>query len=409
MLATRLPTWIVAIAVVVVLQTVSATLGRLVPVAAPAFTAEFGWDKAWVGYLSATNIVGALFVLTAGIGFMHRLGGVRALQLSLLIGAASLLLYVVPSISLALLASACIGLGNGTANPAGSEVLQRFTPRAHRNLVFSIKQAGVPLGGIIGGLAIPPLIEAMGWRFAAVVVAVACAVVVLLTWPLQARIDLPPDQRVQRRLISFRLTDILVPLRSLSRGDRLWQASWVGALLAIAQAAWVTFLVTYCVAALGQSLSTAGLVFAVMQTSSMFGRVCLGFIADRIAGGPATLMIAALGSALSTILLGISTPVWPMWSILLLSAFAGIAVSGWNGVQIAEVARRSPPELVGETAAGGVILIFTTNMVTPIAFAAFVAATGRYDIAFMVCGAFSLLCLPLLYRIDRGREPRAEP
>ena len=82
--------------------------------------------------------------------------------------------------------------------------------------------------------------------------------------------------------------------------------------------------------------------------------------------------------------------------------FAGIAVSGWNGVQIAEVARRSPPELIGETAAGAVILIFTANMLTPVAFAAFVAVTGRYDLAFLASGAFSLICLPLLYGIDRG-------
>ena len=62
-------------------------------------------------------------------------------------------------------------------------------------------------------------------------------------------------------------------------------------------------------------------------------------------------------------------------------------MSGWNGVQIAEVARRSPPELIGETAAGVVILIFVTNMLTPVAFAAFVAITGRYDVAFLVSGA----------------------
>ena len=43
--------------------------------------------------------------------------------------------------------------------------------------MFSIKQAGVPLGGMVGGLAIPPLIEAMGWRLAAVVVAAACIAV----------------------------------------------------------------------------------------------------------------------------------------------------------------------------------------------------------------------------------------
>ena len=145
----------------------------------------------------------------------------------------------------------------------------------------------------------------------------------------------------------------------------------------------------------------AGLIFAVMQMSSMFGRICLGFIADRVTSGAATLAIAALGSAGTTILLGLSTSSWPMWAFVLLAAVAGIAVSGWNGVQIAEVARRSPPELIGETAAGAVILIFTANMLTPIAFAAFVAVTNRYDLAFLISGAFSLVCLPLLYRIDR--------
>ncbi len=49
--------------------------------------AEFGWDESWVGYLTAANVVGALFTLTAGIGIISRLGGVRALQWSLLIGA----------------------------------------------------------------------------------------------------------------------------------------------------------------------------------------------------------------------------------------------------------------------------------------------------------------------------------
>jgi MFS family permease len=290
-----------------------------------------------------------------------------------------------------------VGLSNGTANPAGSEVLTRTTPLAHRNLVFSIKQAGVPLGGIIGGVAIPPLIEAMGWRYAAVVVAAFCIVLTLLTWPFQASIDLPVDQRRQQRVGNFRLTDILVPLQSLSRGHRLWRASCVGGLLAIAQAAWVIFLVTYLVVALGQSLSTAGLVFAVMQTTSMLGRVCMGWSADHLLSSTATLGIASAGSGITTILLALSTPAWPVWAFVVLAAFAGIAVSGWNGVQIAEVARRSPPELIGETAAGSVILIFTANMLTPIVFAAFVAATARYDIAFLVCGACSFICLPLLY------------
>ena len=201
-----MPAWILAIAVIVVLQTVSATLGRLVPIAGPAFTVEFGWDEAWVGYLSAANIVGALFMLTAGIGAMHRLGGVRALQLSLLIGAASLLLYLVPSIALALIASVCVGLGNGAANPAGSEVLTALhaagapQPRV-------LDQAGRRAARRRGRRSRDPAAD-RGDGLAARRASSsprACIAAILLTWPFQSRIDPPREQRMRQRLISFRL------------------------------------------------------------------------------------------------------------------------------------------------------------------------------------------------------------
>ncbi len=277
-----MPTWIIAITVIVVLQTTSAYLGRLVPIAAPEFMREFGWDEGWVGYLSAANVIGALFILTAGIGIIKRMGGVLALQLGLVIGAASLLLYLVPSLAVALIASMIIGLNNGAANPAGSEVLQRFTPPAHRNFVFSIKQAGVPLGGVIAGLTIPPLVNSLGWRMALVVAAVGSIAAVALMLPFRARIDPPREQRMGARFVSFRLSDIVLPLRSLSRAPTLWRISWVGCLLAIAQACWVTFAVTYLVVVLGLSLSVAGLVFAVMQATSVIGRMALGWIADHV-------------------------------------------------------------------------------------------------------------------------------
>jgi hypothetical protein len=43
-------------------------------------------------------------------------------------------------------------------------------------------------------------------------------------------------------------------------------------------------------------------------------------------------------------------------------------------------------------------------MLTPVAFAAFVALTNRYDLALLACGAVGFGCLPLLWGIDRGME-----
>ena len=90
------------------------------------------------------------------------MGGVLALQWASLIGAASLLLYLVPSLAVALIASVCVGLNNGAANPAGSEVLQRFTPPAHRNSRV-LDQAGRRAARRRARRpAIPPLVEFAG-------------------------------------------------------------------------------------------------------------------------------------------------------------------------------------------------------------------------------------------------------
>jgi MFS family permease len=141
-----------------------------------------------------------------------------------------------------------------------------------------------------------------------------------------------------------------------------------------------------------------------MQASSVIGRIVMGWFADHVASSTTTLALASVASALSTVAFGLVTPAWPLWALVLLAAVAGISVSGWNGVQIAEVARRSPPALVGETAAGSVILVYASNMLGPVFFAAFVALTGRYDLGFMISGALTLLCLPLLRAVDRGGD-----
>jgi hypothetical protein len=48
--------------------------------------------------------------------------------------------------------------------------------------------------------------------------------------------------------------------------------------------------------------------------------------------------------------------------------------------------------------------VYISNFLGPVFFAAFVTATGHYDLAFMISGALTLLCLPLLHGIDRSSE-----
>lgn len=394
------PGWLVPVAAIFILQTTSSFLARFIPIIAPAVSSEFGWSGSSIGYLSAANSLGGLAILVAGSALIKQVGGMRILQLSLLLGAASMALFLHSSIGLALAACFVMGLSNGAANPAGSEVLQRYSPPDKRNLIFSIKQAGVPLGGVIAGLAIPVVVLVAGWRVALF----ACALLIILPSMLTWRISTQLDKANTRAGWRFgmpglqSLHTLRVPLQSLTLNRGLLNISIVGSLFAISQTCWFTFTVVFLVDRLEFSLGKAGAVFAVMQLGGVLGRIALGWLADRLHSATATLAMAAVVSAITTVLLGISSTAWPLWSIVMLAFVAGCSAASWNGVQIAEVARRSPADLIPETAAGSSILISVVNMVVPTSFAAFVAFSGRYDYAFGAAGVCTLLVLVFLPR-----------
>jgi MFS family permease len=187
--------------------------------------------------------------------------------------------------------------------------------------------------------------------------------------------------------------NLTAPLRSLSIAPALRRLAFVGACFAVGQGCWFAFLVTYLVSELRLSLSAAGLVFAIMQATGVFGRILLGWASDRLGSGRSVLTTVALTSAATSLALALTNSAWPFWAMALLAGIGGVTVSSWNGVQIAEVARLAPKHLVGETTAGSTILIFVGYIVGPSAFAALVGATGRFDLAFLAVALATIAAL----------------
>ena len=115
---------------------------------------------------------------------------------------------------------------------------------------------------------------------------------------------------------------------------------------------------TYLVSVLGQSLTEAGLAFAVFQGAGVFGRLLLGWASDRLGSGMGVLRSVAVASALTTLALVLASEAGPVWTLMFLGVVAGVTVSSWNGVLAAEIAHVAPRPLVGETAASAAILTF---------------------------------------------------
>ncbi|TCR68620.1 putative MFS family arabinose efflux permease [Bosea sp. BK604] len=400
--------WIAPVVAILVLQTMAAFLTRVMPTIAPALFAEFGWKDSFVGYAVAATTAGSMLVLLFGAETVRRVGSIRSMQLTLGLGALGMLLLLAPLPVVAMLASAVMGLAHGVATPAGSDILQRFTPRRRRNLVFSIKQAGVPLGGVLAGAMLPFIVDHAGWRSALAVAAgmVACfAASAFLLQGYSDRTDAGEEKRIRRPGRFARLmAQPIDALASLSSEASLWRLSMAGALLATAQSCWLAFSVAFLVSVIGLPLTVAGFVFAVMQASGVVGRILLGWISDRVGSGIAIMQVAALASAVTMALLALVDRQWPVWALTLLAAAGGLSASSWNGVQIAEIAARSPPPLVGLTAAGSTILIFVSNILAPALFTLFVTFTGRYDLAFAIVALVNLASLPCLFGLSRSAE-----
>jgi MFS family permease len=392
------PAWVAARAATVLIQTALSYLSNLIPTLAPVLTTASGLGHNAIGYLAAAGTAGSILFLASGNPLIARLGPIRALQGGLGIGVIGVALLVVPSALAQYASSFLMGLGYGPSAPAGSDVLLRLSPPHRRTLIFSLKQAGVPLGGVLCGVTLPALYAAIGLRWTLAVVALIPVATILLAQRVRRTVDTERD-RAQSMAISLLLSpsNMLAPFRIMRRSAMLPRLTLAGACLACGQGSLFAFLVTYLNQGLGLDLVTSGGIYAMTQLTGIPGRIGLGWVADRVGSGLPILRILSVASALTTIAYAMTTPQWSPFALALLSALAGVTVSSWNGIQLAEVARQAPKGRIGETTSGATLVIFAGYVLGPALFATLLAATGGYRTAFLASAALSLTALAALW------------
>jgi len=130
----------------------------MAPIAGPAL----GVSPAAVGYYIAVAYLGSMLGSAAAGGWVARFGPIRVSQAGLLLCFAGLTLAASGWSPLVLAGAFVVGLGYGPTTPASSVMLVRAAPPALFSLTFSIKQTGVPAGGVLAGAIVPALILAVG-------------------------------------------------------------------------------------------------------------------------------------------------------------------------------------------------------------------------------------------------------
>lgn len=346
------------------------TMGTLVlPAIAPLAARALQVDAALIG-LQVSLVYGVAMVSSLfGGPMVRRLGACRTSQIGLILvslgcGLASLAVIPVLVLPALVLASIVLGMAYGLPNPAASHLLMRFTDPARRNLVFSVKQTGVPLGGMLAGLIGPGLAEGLGWQAPLLL----CA---LLSLGLAISLQLQRKSWDSDRATTGKAPKLPVEaIRLVIKHRALRLLSFSAFLLAGIQLCIITFLVVILVEDLDYSAVTAGLVLATVQVAGVLGRIGWGMLADRISSGARALIILLFLLIAATLSITQTTPETPATLTIGLFLLLGATAISWNGIFLAEIARLAPEGRAGDTTAAALFFTYMGVLVGPAIFSA---------------------------------------
>ncbi len=381
----------VALAATTAIQIYVSLAATSTAVLAPEIAQAFAIAPKWIGVFVGLVYAGAMFASLACGGFIERFGAIRISQFGVLLSAVgTLMIALAPSHALFVLiiAALLIGVGYGPITPASSHVLIR-TAEPHRLvLTFSIKQTGVPAGAALAGAVLPALALVVGWRIALLIATFAGLVVAAAAEPTHAMLDTDINSE-SRSGRAFSPATLFEPLRIVLRSRTLSELAVVSFIYAGTQVCLTSFIVVYLTESLEWSLVGAGLALTAATVGGVFGRIGWGFIADRVAPPRRVLGVIGIIAALCGIVITMATPAWPTIAVVIVALIFGASAIGWNGVQLAEVARHAPKGAAGAVTGASGFITFSGVVAGPPIFALLAASTGSYRVGFGVFAAIS--------------------
>ena len=299
----------------------------------------------------------------------------------------------------ALLQGVFIGIGTAASfGPLIADVSHWFLKR--RGVAVALCACGNYVGGTIWPLVVQALMDANGWRFTYLVIAV---VVVVTMVPLALMLRRPPPM-----MDEIPVADASTPVATdrktidLSQRSLMILLSIAGIACCVAMSMPQVHIVAYC-ADLGYGAARGAEMLSLMLAGGAVTRVVSGFIADYI-GGVRTLLI---GSVLQGLALLFYLPFDGLMSLYVISLMFGLAQGGIVP-SYAIIVREYMPAKVAAERVGFLIMMTIVGM----AFGGWTSGwifdmTGSYQAAFLHGIAWNVLNVGIMVMIlFRSKGPR---
>ena len=362
------------------------------PVLVPFVARDLDIPARMVGWQVGLVYVFAALASVWAANVLRHVGPARTTQVALLLGAVACACLGTGMIPVMAFGSALLGSAYGLTNPAASVVLGRLAPPGRRNIVFAVKQMGVPVFAAGAGLILPALAIGIGWRVTMLAVAAVLSLFALPYSLLRPFWDTQPASTApaaQRGAISL-----------LRESRPMQMLAVLGALYGLVQVA----VAAHTVAMLSEEFAwggvAAGAAFAAMQVVGAGARLAWATLADRLRAGMAVLAMIGIVAAVALALMP-AAPGWPHAATIALLCLLGSAATGWNGVMIAESVRIAPTGAAGAASGAVLAVTFLGAVVGPSGFALLVGAVGSYATAFAAVGLLSAIGAAVAWQAHR--------
>lgn len=282
-----------------------------------------------------------------------------------------------------------LGLSYGPITAAGASLLVQTTSN-NLALRLSIRQSGVPLGSSLAGFVLPPLSKAFGWSGTCNLVsvaAIATAILLMIGSPVLA----PKHVRDPARTPSGRFR----PMRLVLSNSRLRRLAFVLVFFASLQNCFASFLSVYLVRDLGTNLVFAGSLLGLSYGVGIFTRILWGALADRL-GAHRVIGLLGITMAIAAALTGMLEAGAPLLILVAIVVVFGAAVTGWNGVAIAQATQSVPASLAGAAAGEITVFVYGGFIAGPLLFTLVAGAIGiqhAFIVAGIICAAATAVFL----------------
>ncbi|GAB6155001.1 MFS transporter [Desulfosporosinus burensis] len=391
--------WVI-LSVTTFTQSTIALISQGVGTLAPFLVAGLGLSKTQVGFAGgAVNVGMILTALLAGRA-VDIWGEKKVLVVGgLTTGGAILLASFANSFPMLIALLMFTGLWAATSTPAGSKAIMTWFPFSQRAMALGIRQTGVPLGGMVAALIIPPIAIRFGWQMAMVTMsagAVFGAVVCLLTYR-----DHPAEVGSTNLIKGRQWTHLL-------RNKNIWLVGLTGITYVAAQYTIVTYLVLYLHDKTGQSVALASRFLALVQFGGMVGRIFWGYVSDNYFLGkrkPVLGIIGIIAAGMAFVMLFLSQTT-PLWIVGLATWIFGFTAIGWNGIYVTMLSEMVGKDQAGTAVGMGLTLLQLGVLTIPPAFGLLVDLSGSYEISWIGLGILMALGALTLLLVDEKKAVR---